>query len=454
MRILHLDMRAPPKAWTEVARGRVTAAYALSALSHAALFSGAAYWFAGSLAHEQSLAAASAGPAKTVDSEIEIELPALSDDGSLMGATPVHQPVPALRGGGAALARPDVRDDGRGGEDTSREPAFNLADTDDGIYLTPDPPSRIDRDQLPRVHSSEHRASRENWRTSREPMELTFVASGSAKTRPLPRKRAARDASAGRDGTGVPERVGGALGGQVSRPGEGEAPRRQGALREGGAIARKGRGLPDAAPGEERGDGARKGWARPMVREGTPSVPAVEEGRPHDTVDSEQEGTGMRASIVHASSAGGSAGPGSGGEAGAGTVPASGGKEGVGARAAPLGTGGGAFVDNSAFDRKRTAYLRSVLAKIHPLWANAFPKWAALAGLQGTVIISFAIYADGRVGEARVTRTSRIAEFDENCRQAVLRAAPFAPLPDGLGPVFRWSLPFEARNPAVRPKTP
>jgi TonB family protein len=102
----------------------------------------------------------------------------------------------------------------------------------------------------------------------------------------------------------------------------------------------------------------------------------------------------------------------------------------------------------------RTDYLRRVLARIHPLWRDAFPKWAIAEGLGGTVIVSFVISANGSVASARVTRPSGIPEFDENCRQAVLRGAPFEPLPPELGTSFSWSMPFVAKNPAVRPQNP
>ena len=61
--------------------------------------------------------------------------------------------------------------------------------------------------------------------------------------------------------------------------------------------------------------------------------------------------------------------------------------------------------------------------------------------------------ADGSVAEVTVTRPSGIPELDENCKRAILRAAPFAPLPAELGTSFPWSFPFDFRNPAVRPRT-
>jgi TonB family protein len=68
------------------------------------------------------------------------------------------------------------------------------------------------------------------------------------------------------------------------------------------------------------------------------------------------------------------------------------------------------------------------------------------------VIVGFTIAADGSVGSAWVSRPSGIAEFDENCRRAVVRAAPFGPLPPELRPSLHVQLPFVFKNPAVRPK--
>ncbi len=95
------------------------------------------------------------------------------------------------------------------------------------------------------------------------------------------------------------------------------------------------------------------------------------------------------------------------------------------------------------------------MAKLHPLWADAFPKWAAAEGLQGTVIVTFVIRADGTVGSASVTRPSGIPEFDENCRRAVLRGSPYPPVPPELGessPVVDAVRGEEPRGPAQAPR--
>src|SRR6185436_389320 len=122
-------------------------------------------------------------------------------------ATPAELPaLPAMRGGGEATPRPDIGVRGRGGDDTSPDPALNLADRDEQLLLSPEIRSRLDRSQIQRIRSSKHRASREDWRASREPMELTFLASGRAGTRPERRTPADSDPSAGARDSGAPRR--------------------------------------------------------------------------------------------------------------------------------------------------------------------------------------------------------------------------------------------------------
>jgi TonB family protein len=102
-------------------------------------------------------------------------------------------------------------------------------------------------------------------------------------------------------------------------------------------------------------------------------------------------------------------------------------------------------------DPRISAYRRSVLAKIYPLWENAFPKSASLEGKQGRAIIALVIYSDGHVDGVRVARPSGVPEFDDNVRLAVLRAAPFGPFPPSIpGPSMSWKITFDMNNPVVR----
>ena len=230
--------------------------------------------------------------------------------------------------------------------------------------------------------------------------------------------------------------------------GFGEPKRDPGGASDGGPTAAPGAGVRDGSPGLDHRDSAATALGRPLVDQGTPSVNANVQGKPSDTLDSEQEVAAMMQSLIHASTAGGRQGPGPGGQQGPGATGA-GGVAGPGSRSHALGTGNGGVADNDPRDRRRTDYIRRARSKIDRLWA--FPKWAALEGMQGTVIVSFVIQADGSVNAARVTRPSGITEFDESCRQAVLRAGPYGPLPPELGPQLSYSLSFDAKNPAVRP---
>lgn len=446
---------------------RIASAWVFSIAAHAAFLGAAALAVAGSLSSRRVMLARTAVASLVTRAPIEIELPAVSD-GTLGAAAAAIEPVEALpRGGGERTARPDTGERGRGGTDTAEHPALNLADRDDGIFLSPEIRSRLDRSQIQRIRSASQRASREDWRASREPMELTFLASGQRGSRAERRRPAERDPSVGASDHGTPQRRGSALGGaarptgvQAEAPGQdatrlqqGATPRAIGGPLAGGQRASAGLGVRDGRAGRDPRDSAAVPLARPWVAVGTPAVPANAAGRPNDTVDSEQEVATAIQSIVHASSAGGARGLGPGGEAGRGAAGA-GGVAGPGARSMALGAGRGGQLDNDPLDRRRMLYMRQVLAKIAPLWADAFPKWAASEGLQGTAIVTFVIRADGSVASASVTRPSGIAEFDENCRRAVLRAAPYPPVPPELGESFRWSMPFEARNPAVLPRRP
>lgn len=447
---------------------RIASAWVLSVAAHAGLVGAGALVVAGSFSAREVARARTVGSPAAMSAPIEIELPVVSD-GTVdrAAATAPELAVRLSRGGGEDAPRPDTGTSGRGGTDAAELPALNLADRDDATFLSPEIRSRLDRSQIQRIRSSSQRASREDWRASREPMELTFLAGGRVGHRAERRTSAERDPSVGARDGGAPQRRGGVLGAAAQTAGIdgatdvsaardatlslGASPRAAGGAVEGGERASAGLGVRDGRPGEDHRESAAVPLARPMVAVGTPSVPADAVGHPNDTVDSEQEVATAIQSLVHASSAGGVHGFGPGGQAGSGATGA-GGVAGRGARSSALGSGRGRLLDNDPLDRRRSHYMRQVMAKLHPLWADAFPKWAAGEGLQGTVIVTFVIRADGTVGSASVTRPSGIPEFDENCRRAVLRGSPYPPVPPELGESFRWSMPFEARNPAVLPK--
>jgi TonB family protein len=430
---------------------RMASAWALSLAGHMGFVGAGALLFARSVASDPILVAQARLP--FVGDTIEIELPVVAEGSVTADSADLLRMLPE-RGGGEGMARPDTGAMGRGGTDTSPQAALNLADQDDGLQRSADVQSRFDRSQLQRLNTSRRRASRENYRASREPMQLTFVASGHRGLRPERRPPADHDPSAGALASGSPLRPGAATLGAPERPkGMDEQARIAGGVAVGASHSQPGLGVRDGATGQDARSSAAVPEARPMVAQGTPSIPAIVEGRPQDTRESEQEVATTSPSIVHASTAGGSPGPGLGGAAGPGPT-GSGAAAGAGSTASTLGTGGGPGLDNDPRDRRRTQYLRQVMAKIGRFYTkDAFPRWARAQGLQGTAVVSFVIRADGSVAAANITRPSGFAEFDQNCRLAVLRGAPFEPLPAELGSSYRLSIPFEASNPAVLPRS-
>lgn len=356
------------------------------------------------------------------------------------GATPTPR-------GGVAVAHVDDGRVGAGGEKAG-ERAEHLANQDDRLRRTTDLPSHLDADQSPRVASGLKRRSQEDRRSSREPMELTFLAQGDLE-RMERRAASTADPSRGARAQGAAASVeGGRLGGEQEGT---ELPGQLGAANVGSTRAAPGQGVLDGRPGTDHRDSAAVARARPQVAEQNPSVPALERGRAQDTVDSEQQVSRLVHSLVHASVAGGDGRVGVGGTAGGGEA-GSGALAGRGSHAGPLGLGDGSVVDLSSRDPRLLPYFRALHAKIDPLWAHAFPKSAMYELKQGTVILEFTVRANGSV---RVTwppvRPSGIDEFDRNCADAIRRAAPFAPIPPELGlRELRIRAPFDAKNPIVK----
>ncbi|HEX9294476.1 MAG TPA: energy transducer TonB [Polyangiaceae bacterium] len=372
--------------------------------------------------------------------------------GPALGEASAEEPFPTDEvepGGGEPFARPDMDRRGRGGSQRVDSAALNLADRDDGLTLTRELSSRIDRDQIQRLDTSKDRASHEDRRATTHPMDLVFIATGSGH---VAERRPSADSNPSRGALRAPRAgvLGSMVGGPALGSGEFEPARNPGGGNPGGDRKSPGPGVLQGTPGRDHRTSAAVAMGRPLVIEGPPSIPAEQSGRPRDTVDSEQEVAATVQSLVHASTAGGVPAGGSGGEEGSGPT-GSGGEAGPGSRAAPFGGGSGPFSGLSDADPRISAYRRSVMAKIHPLWANAFPKAASLEGKQGRAIVSLVIYSDGHVDQVRVARASGVPEFDENVRSAVIHAAPFAPFPPSIpGPSMRWNITFDMTNPVVR----
>ena len=380
--------------------------------------------------------------------------------------------------GGSTVARPDTATPGRGGEAEASAPAVNLAAANDGIRLSEAVQTWIDRSQVRRFGADGQRSSPENATLGPAPMSLLLLGmAGSERSSYwssaladwpawLGVRQPAASAALAVRGPGGVQAVAwsgpsgaGAFGepsfGAAGEPWPGSAPGSEpGAPAGDPSIQVTYVPLDDWAPAQPLGrDGVlrdRTAAGEAQGHEGAASAPGTERGPERDTAKAEQQEASMRQGALLASAAGGAPGRGVGGSPGPG-APGYGGVSGPGSIARPMGNGPGAYRGADPADLRRRSYLRGVLARVHPLWKDAFPRRAALEGKQGTTIIGFVIQADGSVGAASVVRPSGIPQFDENCRRAVLRAAPFPPLPAELRPALSFQLPFVFENPVVRP---
>jgi TonB family protein len=421
-----------------------------SALLHAVLVAGGAWLLHRSLSLEA--AGAQPAPASTVEVAVTpaagVELPTMSREG-LRGAsdpTAEPEPQPAWAFGGERTARPEIADPGRGGSDETREAALNLADSNDGLTLERDPMNRLDRSQVQRLWTGELRESVDDRRATPNPTELSFLASGRGALA-LRRPPADTNPSRGiRNGANA-ENAGSVLGGPQVDPGNGHdadpGGNRAGSDRDQAAL-----GVAVGGKGRDYRRSAAVMLARPMVPRSRAAVPAPVKGRANDNADSTQDVASAVASLIHASTAGGRSGAGPGGSAGGGPI-ASGGLRGTGSRSGPAGTGPGAFMDVGA-DSGVVGYFRGIEHKVEPYWREAFPDWAIAEGRSGIAVVALVIRRDGTLASAALARSSGVPEFDQNVLHAVLRAAPFGPLPRKLLPGPQpLRIAFDATNPAV-----
>ena len=384
---------------------------------------------------------------------VAIELPTFSegmliDDHEVVpeGATPVAH-------GGSTVARVDTGNLGRGGQNTGQR-ATNLAALDEDLSLSPDLTSRLDRDQHQRLKTAALRTTREDRRATTNPMEVTFLATGTGEHQ---ERRPSAEVDPSR-GSLVSPRPASVLGGHAgTRENDDEAGpgATAGAARVGQLMASPGVGVRAGEAGAKHAEAARIALGRPAVAQGPTTITAAFRARPNDTIDSDQEVASMVQSLMHASFAGGLIGEGRGGSSGPGADPGAGGTQGRGSTAGALGSGDGDVFDWYTKDPMLVPYFRKIHAKVDPLWRDAFPKSAMLELKQGTVILELTIALDG---SAKVSwppvRPSGIEEFDRNCAEAIRRASPFEPIPAALREMGRSSLriraPFVAKNPIVK----
>jgi TonB family protein len=383
-------------------------------------------------------------PSPAPDDLVGVELPSAFEGSEVEEGITVADGVPPTPSGGETIARVDTGNVGKGGGPTSAR-AIHMADRDEGEIMTPDLPSRLDRDQIQRIETSRTRASWEDRRATTEPMELTFLAFGSGDTQER-RPKAERDPSRGAMRARPASVIGGPRGGPLPDDAAAQAGR-CGGPSAGSLSASPGVGKRSARAGQDHRLGASLATGKPDVQRAAVSIPATDKDKPRDTIDTTQEVSQMVQSIVHASATGGAPGFGIGGSEG-GASPGAGGHGGAGSHPAPLGGGLGDYFDLDTSDPRLLPYFRKIRAKVNPLWS--FPKSAALDGKTGLVILEVTIAEDGTATvKWPPLRPSGIDEFDRNCADAFRKAQPFDPIPRALGiKELRIRAPFNSTSPA------
>jgi TonB family protein len=295
------------------------------------------------------------------------------------------------------------------------EEAVHRASSVEALSAQPEAPNRLERAQVQRLHVGGARRSPDDRRREPEPAPQADVVDGHIE-HGVERARA-------RQLEALPERT--ALGG-------GPPSARFDALFGVASVQQmSAASQPPAA-------------AAPALETARLAFPSEQRGPPADDRDSPLGAAAERAALLLASTAGGARGAGLGGQPAAAADLGWGGAERSGSRAAPRGDGRGphtvALSDQYFFSLRR---------QLRPYWSDAFPAWASARGLAGLAIVGWKIHQDGSVSDVKLIRSSGIREFDENVMNAVLRAAPFSPLPAAWGSSLPVSMTFDALNPAV-----
>lgn len=415
-------------------------AFATSVVAHALLLGCGALLLSHSLSEHARNRAKS--PAAAAPVEVEVELPSFSSSSSRPErdepVVPEAVETPPSAGGGPLERHPDTERAGRGGSRASAEAATNLASNIDPITLETDPLTHLDRSQVSRLRTAAERRSWDDHRSTPNPMELTFLATGPGAVR---ERREVAPTTRGSVAGSVVTPEGGVIGGSPNEAALGAEASAGGDI-SGRHDPQHDRGATSAAPSSTRSTGAEVLLARPWVMRARPALPTETRERPNDTDDSSEAVAGRVAALIHASTIGGPQGPGVGGEP-TGGRPGRSGDDGMGSHASASGFGPGPDALN---DPGIQGYIASLKQRVDDQLERAFPDWAIEAGKSGHVIFELAVLADGRVERVRLVRPSGIQEYDGNVMTGVRRIPSLGPLPPALGHRALITMSYDALN--------
>ena len=376
--------------------------------------------------------------------ELEVELPHFDPNASdSERESKPQEETTALppAGGGPLVRHPDTEQAGRGGSRTTLLTATNFASHIDPINLEPDPLTHLDRSQVQRLRTAAERRSWDDHRSTPNPMQLTFLATGPGR---LQERRTLENAARGSIAGSLPTPVGGAPGSAADAAGI-DAASLPGAAVAGMQQADSLKGARSAAPGSTPSSGGIVLMARPWVMRARPALPTEVRERPSDTDDSSQAVAARVAALVHASTIGAPVGPGVGGEP-SGGLPGRSGTEGMGSHTTPSGFGPGLDTFN---DPGVQGFMASLKQRVDDQLLRAFPDWAIEEGRSGHVIFELTVLADGRLDRVRLVRPSGIDEYDGKVLTGVRRIPTFGPLPKAFGPRALITYSYDSLNHVV-----
>ncbi|MFT5357010.1 MAG: TonB family protein [Polyangiales bacterium] len=346
--------------------------------------------------------------------------------------------VPVELGGVASRANVHNASNAAGGDGRGSVDITFLVSRTHDAHLQDSPLTASDRSQIQRIRTSSSRASYENRRSTPNPNDQPFLATGTGRTRQrrVPSRAAVQE--------------GALFATQASQ--EGSAPNSQASAgQEAGDEADEGRSdrvaagstrsaQAGAAPSPGRGVAGGRGsrespradvaTGRPHVDEGPAATLAQTSARPSDNQDAEQLARLLVQSTVEASRRRGE-GLGRGGQAGLGAAGE--GQDDVeGGAARPHQPGRGADGLDTSSRRYQGWYLR---ARRQVENALVFPRARMIAMDQGLVVYRLVVNRRGELASRpRRMRSSGFSDMDQAALQAIVQSAPFGAIPAQIAP--------------------
>ena len=362
--------------------------------------------------------------------------------------------VPVELGGVASRANVHGPSDAAGGDDGGSVDITFLVSRTHDTHLQDSPLTATDRSQIQRIRTSAHRASYENRRSTPNPNDQPFLATGEGQTRQrrVPTRSAVQE---GARRARTASQAGSATESQVAgQPSNGEASegqvRQAGTVRaaQAGALPSPGRGVAQGR-GEVQSSRANVATGRPQVDEGPAATLAQTSARPSDNQDAEQLARLLVQSTVEASRRLGEPGIGRGGQSGDGAAgEGQDVAEGGAARVHQPGPGRDGLDTSSR--RYQGWYLR---ARRQVENALVFPRARMVAMDQGLSVYRLVVNRQGQlVGRPRRMRSSGFSDMDQAALQAIVQSAPFDAIPAQIAPgatTLSIDMTVEFANPMV-----